>query len=203
MSSEADRETANKAAGAAPPREEGPPSEDFTPPAGVAEPDAPEIIRKLQSEKKVLMDQLLRKQAEAENVRKRAQREKEEIAQYNLFRTMESLLPVLDGFELALASNGSGEEYRQGVELIHQQLFSALQKLGLETIATQGHLFDPHVHEAVVTVETSEYADQQILEELQRGYYFKQRLLRPARVKVAKRLAAPAADEGTATPADA
>ena len=146
-----------------------------------------EAIRKLQAEKQQLTDQLLRKQAEVENVRKRLTREKEEFQQYSLFQAVEALIPVLDGFELALESPGTGEDYRKGVELIYQQLFGALRRLGLEAVESEGKQFNPYMHEAVSMVETDEYEDQQILAELQRGYLFKNRLLRPARVRVAQR----------------
>jgi molecular chaperone GrpE len=174
------------------------PAEDFTPPE---QPDdtVAEAIRKLQTEKQQLTDQLLRKQAEVENVRKRLTREKEEFQQYSLFQAVESLIPVLDGFELALQSNGSGEDYRKGVELIYQQLFGVLRRLGLETVESEGKQFNPYMHEAVSLVETDEHEDQQILAELQRGYLFKNRLLRPARVKVAQR---PAAEPNLSPPSN-
>lgn len=174
------------------------PAEDFTAPERPDEAVA-EAIRKLQAEKQQLTDQLLRKQAELENVRKRLTREKEEFQQYSLFQAMESLLPILDGFELALESNGSGEDYRKGVELIYQQLFGVLRRLGLETVETKGGQFNPYMHEAVTLVETDEYEDHHVLEELQRGYLFKNRLLRPARVKVAQR---PAAESEPSPPSD-
>jgi len=174
------------------------PAEDFTPPERPAEAVA-EAVRKLQAEKQQVTDQLLRKQAELENVRKRLTREKEEFQQYSLFQAMESLIPVLDGFELALQSNGSGEDYRKGVELIYQQLFGALRRLGLEAIETKGGQFNPYMHEAVTLVETDEYEEHLVLEELQRGYLFKNRLLRPARVKVAQR---PAAESSSSPPSD-
>ncbi|MGH9785417.1 MAG: nucleotide exchange factor GrpE, partial [Terriglobia bacterium] len=105
------------------------PAEDFTAPERPDEAVA-EAIRKLQAEKQQLTDQLLRKQADVENVRKRLTREKEEFQQYSLFQAVETLIPVLDGFELALESPGTGEDYRKGVELIYQQLFGALRRLG-------------------------------------------------------------------------
>jgi molecular chaperone GrpE len=174
------------------------PAEDFTPPE---QPDdaVAEAIRKLQAEKQQLTEQFLRKQAEVENVRKRLTREKEEFQQYSLFQAVESLIPVLDGFELALQSNGSGEDYRKGVELIYQQLLGALRRLGLEVVESEGKQFNPYMHEAVSMVETTEHEDQQILAELQRGYLFKNRLLRPARVKVAQR---PAAEPNLSSPSD-
>ena len=170
------------------------PKEDFAPEAASVEAFAQEMIRKLEAEKKQLLDQLVRKQAEMENVRKRTQREKEEFLQYSLFNTLQSLLPVLDGFELALASDGSGEEYRKGVELIYQQFCGALEKLGVEPIEAKDREFDPHLHEAVATQETDQYPDHQVIEEIQRGYYFKSRVLRPARVMVSQR---PPAEENT------
>jgi len=165
--------------------EEPAPAEDFSPPE--SDDDSAAVIRRLQAEKKDLMDQLLRKQAEAENVRKRLTREKEEFQQYSLFQAVQGMIPVLDAFDLALRSDASGDEYRKGVELIYQQLRTALQKLGLEPIESVGGQFNPYMHEAVATVETDEHEDHHVLEELQRGYLFKNRLLRPARVKVAQR----------------
>ena len=151
-------------------------------------------MEKLLAEKRQLFDQLLRKQADLENSRKRMEREKSEFLKYSLFEAVKSLLPILDGFELALSSDGGDDEFRKGMQMICKQLLDALQKLGLEVIEAKGREFDPRLHEAMMTVATREYPDQQIVEELQRGYFFKQRLLRPARVKVAKRLAAQPAD---------
>ncbi len=174
--------------------------EDFSAPERPPElaiDDAASVISRLQTEKKELTDQLLRKQAEVENIRKRLTREKEEFQQYSLFQAVEGLLPVLDAFELALQSDGGGDEYRKGVALIYQQLRSTLQRLGLEPIESKGGQFNPYLHEAVSTVESDEYEDHYILQELQRGYLFKNRLLRPARVKVAQR---PAAGEPDSPP---
>ena len=166
--------------------------EPETPAAAESAPPPPgttgleETIRRLEAEKQQLADQLLRKQAEFENLRKRLSREKEEFLQYSLLDTVKSFLPILDGFELALGSDGGGEDYRKGIELIYQQLRSTLQKLGLEVMEVKGREFDPHLHEAIATVETDQYAEHQIVEEVQRGYLFKQRVLRPAWVQVAK-----------------
>jgi molecular chaperone GrpE len=81
---------------------------------------------------------------------------------------------------------GAKSDLRSGVELIHKQLNDALQKLGVRAVPAKGEQFDPHVHEAVEMVETSEAEDHEVLEELQRGYKLKERLLRPAMVKVAR-----------------
>jgi molecular chaperone GrpE len=93
---------------------------------------------------------------------------------------------VVDSFERALQANSDAAEFRSGVELIYKQLQSALAKLSVHPIVSKGEAFDPRYHEAVEMVETSEAPDHQVLEELQRGYKFKDRLLRPAMVKVAR-----------------
>ena len=165
------------------------PGEDFTPPPAITSDTAEQIIEKLREENRRLADQLLRKQADIVNVKKRLAREKEEFQKFSLSQTMQSLLPILDGFELALKSEGEGEDYRRGIEIIYLQFCGTLQRMGLESIEAVGKPFDPNLHEAIAAVETDDYPDQQIVDELQRGYFFKQRLLRPAKVRVAKRAA--------------
>jgi molecular chaperone GrpE len=142
---------------------------------------------KLKEEKAELYERLLRKQAELENFGKRAQREKEEFRQHATEGLIRSLLPVLDGFERALRQRVPAvpESFYQGIDLIHRQLCDVLGGAGLEAIDTNGQLFDPHYHQAVETVEDAARRDQEIAEELQRGYKLKHRLLRPAIVKVA------------------
>jgi molecular chaperone GrpE len=142
---------------------------------------------KLKEEMAELYERLLRKQAELENFRKRAQREKAEFRQYANEDLIRDLLPILDGFERALRQRASAvpETFYQGVELIHRQLSEVLARAGLEAIETSGQLFDPHYHQAVETVQEAGRRDQEIVEELQRGYRLKHRLLRPAIVKVA------------------
>ena len=169
------------------PAEATPPAEDFAPGTSPPEGNMEETVKKLREENTQLTDHLLRKQAEIENFRKRTEREKEDFMQYSLFNAVKDLLPVLDGFELALGSDGGGEDYRKGVALIYQKLSGALQKLGLKPVESKGREFDPRLHEAVATVESDEHAEHEIVEELQRGYFFKDRLLRPAMVTVAKR----------------
>lgn len=141
----------------------------------------------LAKERADLYDQLLRRTADFDNLRRRAQRERGEFAEYASMEAVRQLLPVLDDFERALRAETSDREYAKGMELIYNRLFDILKRLGLEPMDVEGRKFDPHVHHAVETVATEEAQDQLILEELQRGYNFKGRLLRPAMVKVAVR----------------
>jgi molecular chaperone GrpE len=144
-------------------------------------------LDKLKAERDNLLDRLARLQAEFENARKRTAREQQEFREYALADALKTLLPVLDSFERALqAGSTDGAELRGGVELIYKQLQDALQKLGLRTIPAKGEPFDPRLHEAVEMVETTAAEDHQILDELQRGYKLKDRLLRPSMVKVAR-----------------
>jgi len=94
-------------------------------------------------------------------------------------------LPVLDDFERALKTESPDKTYARGMELIYQRFGEALSRLGLEPISSEVAVFNPHIHHAVEMVDTKDHVDQTILEEYQRGYYFKGRLLRPAMVKVA------------------
>jgi len=144
-------------------------------------------LQKLRAERDMLLDRLARMQAEFDNARKRAAKEQQEYRDYALADAIKSLLPVLDSFERALrVSEGEKSELRSGVELIYKQLQDGLAKLGLRPIPAQGERFDPRWHEAIEMVETTQVEDHQILEELQRGYKLKDRLLRPAMVRVAR-----------------
>ena len=140
----------------------------------------------LAAEKAELQDRHLRSQAEFQNIRRRAERERQELLDYANTETLRPLLVVLDDFERALKVETTDREYAKGMEMIHQRLYDAMKKLGLEPIVSVGQPFDPHVHHAVEKVESEEAADT-VLEEYQRGYNFKGRLLRPAMVKVAVR----------------
>jgi molecular chaperone GrpE len=132
-------------------------------------------------------DRLRRAWAEFDNARRRAERDRSEFVQFAAMDVVRSLLPVLDDFERALKVETADKEYAKGVELIYQRFSDALKKLGLEPIETEGRKFDPNHHEAMQRVQTEEAEDQAILGELQRGYNFKGKLLRPAWVKVAVR----------------
>ena len=115
------------------------------------------------------------------------EREKGEIVEFANAETVRALLPIVDDFERALKAESADKEYARGMELIYQRLFDALKKLGLEPIASAGETFDPHVHHAVEMLESDEHEDHAILDEYQRGYNFRGKLLRPAMVKVAVR----------------
>lgn len=144
-------------------------------------------LAKLQAESEELRATLVRRQADFENFRKRIDRERVEDSRRHVSRVIESLLPVLDGFERALAAHAAPayEDYRKGFELIYRQLWDALQRLGLERLDPVGKRFDPHVHQALERVESADHADGTVLDVLQPGYSFHGRLLRPAVVRVA------------------
>lgn len=140
---------------------------------------------KLLREKSELVNMLQRRQAEFDNFRKRAEREKSEVLEFAHSDSVRAILPVLDDFERALKTETADKAYSRGMEMIYQRLSDALKKLGLETISTKGQKFDPHMHHAVDMVETEDVEEQTILDEYQPGYNFRGRLLRPAMVKVA------------------
>jgi molecular chaperone GrpE len=143
-------------------------------------------LQKLKAERDSLLDRLARAQAEFENARRRAGKEQQEFRDYAVADAIKSLLPAMDSLERALQVKSDAAELRSGVELIYKQLLAALAKLSVHPIVSKGEAFDPRYHEAIEMVETSDAPDHQVIEELQRGYKFKDRLLRPAMVKVAK-----------------
>ena len=147
-------------------------------------------LQKVTAERDTLLDRLARAQAEFDNARKRAAREQQDYRDYAQSETIKALLPIMDSFERALRADSSAKsqhsEFRNGIELIYKQLQDALLKLGVRPIPAKGEPFDPRVHEAIEMVDTSDAEDHQVLEELQRGYKLKERLLRPSMVKVAR-----------------
>lgn len=170
------------------------------PPAAVAMPavDAKdEALAKLQAERDALFDRLARLQAEFDNFRKRAKKEQEDFRDYALNDLLKSLLPVVDNFDLAIQASKKADterrlfdrrkdDLRPGVELIRKQVDDLLTKFHVKPVPAVGAKFDPHVHEAIEMVETTEAKDNTVIEEMQRGYKIKERLLRPAMVKVAR-----------------
>ena len=143
-------------------------------------------LQKLKAERDALLDRLSRAQAEFENARRRAIKEQQDFRDYATSDAIKSLLPAVDSLERALQVKSDAAEFRSGVELIYKQLQAALARLSVNPIVSKGEPFNPHFHEAVEMVETNDVPEHQVIEELQRGYKFKDRLLRPAMVKVAK-----------------
>jgi molecular chaperone GrpE len=146
---------------------------------------SPEAFARLVAEKEELLNTLVRRQADFDNYRKRVERDRKDEARRGTGRLLLDLLPVLDGFDRALAGHPAEDEYRKGVQLIQRHLWDTLSKHGLERIAAEGKTFDPHYHEAIDRVETHEHADGTILQVVQEGYLFDGRVLRPSLVRVA------------------
>ena len=144
-------------------------------------------LAELQREKSELQDRLLRLQAEFDNFRKRTEREKMEFAEYAGEQTVRALLPLLDDFERALKAGTAEvpEEFLRGIELIYNRFLDTLKKQGLEPLETAGVQFDPHQHQAIQRLESDEHDEGRVVQEFQRGYNFRGKLLRPAMVQVA------------------
>jgi molecular chaperone GrpE len=142
---------------------------------------------KLVGELDDLRQTLLRRQADFENYRKRTEKERAEDSKRATARVIEGLIPVIDGFEHALAAQGQKdyENYRRGFELIYKQLVENVTKLGAERIDPVGKQFDPHQHQAMDRLETTEHEDGTVVHTFQPGYVFHGRVLRPAMVRVA------------------
>lgn len=159
-------------------------------PAPTSEAETGEVseLERLQREASEMRELAQRKQAELENYRKRMERERADLARYAGADVVKEVLPVLDNLERALrAAEGSSEEQlRDGVAIIHRQLAEILTRLGLTEVESEGKPFDPHVHEAVSQHETEEHPEGTVLTVFQKGYLFKDRLLRPAMVSVAR-----------------
>ena len=143
-------------------------------------------LEALRAEKANYLDRLARLQAEFDNFRKRSVRDQQDFRDYALAEALKSLLPILDSLDRALKTTGvSVEDFRSGIELIDKQFHDALSKLGVEPVGAEGETFDPNLHQAVQMVDTDEVEDHRVIDELQRGYRIKDRLLRPAMVRVA------------------
>jgi molecular chaperone GrpE len=144
-------------------------------------------VGKLAKDLEDLRQTLLRRQADFDNYRKRVEKERSEDSRRSTARVIESLIPVVDGFDQALASHREPEyaNYRKGFELIHKQLIDNIAKLGAERIDPLGMTFDPHLHQAMDRTETTDKDEGTILQVFQPGYLFHGRVLRPAMVRVA------------------
>jgi molecular chaperone GrpE len=143
-----------------------------------------EEYERLRAERDGLVDRLARLQAEFDNARKREQRERADYRAFAVADAVEQFLPVLDNFKLALNSNGTAEQLRTGVELIAKQMDEVLRSLNVTPVETVGHPFDPRVHEALESVERPDLPDHQVIDEVRRGYRIRDRLLRPALVRI-------------------
>ncbi len=175
-----------------PPAEAGEGADPNVIPINASDAGAASETEKLKAERDALLDRLARLQAEFDNARKRAVREQQDFREYAAADVIKNFLPVLDSFELALKvagganSNSNSSDFRNGIDLIYRQFQDALQKSGVQPIVAVGQSFDPRIHEAVEMVDTTSVPDHHVLEELQRGYKYKDRLLRPAMVRVAR-----------------
>lgn len=158
------------------------------------DPAAPSELDAAKAETEQWRDRFLRKAAELENFRKRAERERAESSLLVKSSVLLEFLPIADACERALKSfededdaSGRLQKYRQGVELLFKQLADTLNRLGVVAIEAQGKPFDPYLHEALSNLATEEYEENTVVEELRRGYLFNGRLLRPAQVVIASR----------------
>jgi molecular chaperone GrpE len=141
-------------------------------------------LERVKTERDQLVDRAARLQAEFDNARKREARERADFRDFAVAGAVEQFLPVLDNFQLALRSSGSVEQLRAGVELIVKQMEEVLRALNVTPVETTGTKFDPRVHEALESVDRNDLPDHQVLEEVRRGYRIRDRLLRPALVRV-------------------
>lgn len=141
----------------------------------------------LRAELEEQQQRLLRAQADFDNFRRRTQKEKEELGKYASAKLITELLPVIDNFERALASGEQGTDvasYAKGVEMIFRQLEGVLGAEGLKAMETVGEHFNPEFHQAIMQVESDEHEEGVVVEEVQKGYMLKDKVLRPAMVKV-------------------
>jgi len=171
---------------------DGPPATVET---GNPTPEQLEELKTLAAKADEHWQRLLRTTADFDNFKKRAAREKQDAIKFANESVMQKIIPVLDNFEMALAAtqNTSAEgvkSLQDGVAMIHSQLKSALTDAGLEEVDATGKPFDPNLHEAVSQQESAEVAEGNVLQQLRKGYRFRERLLRPATVIVAKKPAA-------------
>jgi molecular chaperone GrpE len=142
-------------------------------------------LEQVRGERDQLLDRLARLQAEFENSRRRETKERQDVRDYAVQNAVEPFLSVMDNFQLALKAEGSVEQLRAGVELILKQMDEALKALIVQPVETVGTQFDPRVHEALGSIETAELPDHQVVEEIRKGYKLRDKLLRPALVRIA------------------
>jgi molecular chaperone GrpE len=146
-------------------------------------------LEQVRGERDQLLDRLARLQAEFENTRRREVKERQDARDYAVQNAVEPFLGVMDNFQLALKSDGTLEQLRAGVGLILKQMEEALKGLNVQAVESVGMQFDPRIHEALGSIETTEFPDHQVLEEIRRGYKIREKLLRPALVRIASNAA--------------
>ncbi len=147
-------------------------------------------LKKKAEERDTYLDQLLRTKAEFMNYQKRMVKENESSSQFAVQSLILDFLPELDNFDraLKLADNSKDfDKFVEGIKLIEEQLFKVLGKYGVEPIETVGKAFDPNLHEAVMEEENNEMPHHTIIDEFQRGFLLKERVIRPSKVKVSRR----------------
>lgn len=157
-----------------------------------AEPTTEQVVSKdeldrAQAHAEEQTQRLLRAQADFDNLRRRTQKEKEDLAKYASAQLITELIPVIDNFERAMATKPDHpelESFSKGVDMIFRQMSDVLKNAGLTTMETVGQPFNPEFHQAVMQVESDEYEEGTVVEELQKGYVLKDKVLRPAMVKV-------------------
>ncbi|MFZ7113445.1 MAG: nucleotide exchange factor GrpE [Desulfatiglandales bacterium] len=148
-----------------------------------------EKLKKVEQEKQTNFDLYLRAQAEMENMKKRAKKEKEDWLRYANETLIKELLPVMDNLENAITHSNSEHSFdalREGVELTLKGMKDSLMKSGVEEVKAQGEAFDPCFHEAVSELEDVSVKSGTVIHELQKGYLLNQRLIRPAKVVVSR-----------------
>ena len=150
-----------------------------------------EEIAKLIQEKQEQYERLLRTQADFDNYRKRVQKEQANLLRYGSESALREILPIIDNIELAVDSarshDNSESQLREGVEMILSQFFNTLEKLGVKPIETVKHPFDPNKHDALLRVYAPEAEENAVVEEIRKGYYLHDKVLRPAQVTVGTR----------------
>jgi molecular chaperone GrpE len=184
-----------------PPGEEGAPTEIPAESGEETEVSLEKELTASQEEARRNWDLFLRARADLENFRKRAQREKEDLAKFANEKILREILPVVDNLERALehvgSETGAGDSLAEGVEMTLKQFARVLDNFGVKPVTAVGEPFDPSRHEAMGQVESAEHPPNTVAQELQRGYLLNDRLLRPALVMVAKAPAEPTEAEET------
>lgn len=141
----------------------------------------------MKTEVEETQQRFVRAQADFDNFRRRTQKEKEELAKYASMKLVTELVPVIDNFERAMATVPEGtesESFSKGIQMIFRQLETVLNNEGLTAMDTVGQPFNPEFHQAIMQVESDEYEEGTVVEEVQKGYMLKDKVLRPAMVKV-------------------